>query len=147
MDFVLSAVITSMTPAIMKYKNEGDEENYLRKNRMLYSIIFYLSVGVSLVFTVFTIKERHRVGYLFIVAFSFVSALLCVWVGDTIVDTYHGNINVELYNLLTVNSLSFVYYILLGLSLFVYFAFSFRCLRGFEFKNSPQQTVHTVLHS
>lgn len=51
--FVLSAVITSMTPAIMKYKNEGDEENYLRKNRMLYSIIFYLSVGVSLVFTVF----------------------------------------------------------------------------------------------
>lgn len=100
-----------------------------------------LIVTICFVYFVFTIKERHRVGYLFIVAFSFVSALLCVWVGDTIVDTYHGNINVELYNLLAVNSLSFVYYILLGLSLFVYFAFSFRCLRGFEFKNHVQILV------
>ncbi len=104
-----------------------------------------LIVTICFVYYVFTIKERHKTGYLFIVAFSFISSLLCVWVGETIVDTYYGNINVELYNLLAVSWLSFAYYVLLGLSLFVYFAFCFKYLRGFEFKNHVQILVCILL--
>lgn len=50
--FVLSAIIDSMYPGIMNlYKcNKAD---YIKKNRQLYSIVFYLSISVSLIITLF----------------------------------------------------------------------------------------------
>ena len=51
--FVLGAIITSVSPTIMQYKKEKDEEAYLRKNRQLYAILFYVSIAVSALFTVF----------------------------------------------------------------------------------------------
>lgn len=50
--FVLSAIIDSMYPPIMEaYKNDPDD--FEKKNKLLYMLVFYISVAVSLVFTVF----------------------------------------------------------------------------------------------
>ncbi len=50
--FVLQAIINSMYPTIMRlYKT--DRQAYERKNRQLYAIVFYVSIAVSLVVTVF----------------------------------------------------------------------------------------------
>lgn len=51
--FVLSAIITSLSPTITRLKAEGRENEYCRKNRQLYGIIFYISIVVSLVITMF----------------------------------------------------------------------------------------------
>lgn len=51
--FVLAAVIDSVVPTIMSLYKDGDYEGFKRKNRQLYCITFYLSVSVSLFFTVF----------------------------------------------------------------------------------------------
>ena len=50
--FVLSAIIDSIVPSILRLYNE-DEENFNRKNRQLYSIVFYVSAIVSVGFLVF----------------------------------------------------------------------------------------------
>ncbi len=50
--FVLSAIIDSMYPTILKlYKT--NYAAYERKNRQLYAIIFYVSIGVSILFVLF----------------------------------------------------------------------------------------------
>ncbi len=49
--FVLSAIIDSMKPTIMRYHNT-DKALYKQSNRKLYSIIFYLSMFVSLCITI-----------------------------------------------------------------------------------------------
>lgn len=50
--FVLAAVIDSMYPSIMSaYKHS--KEKFVSRNKLLYFIIFYLSLSVSLLFTVF----------------------------------------------------------------------------------------------
>ncbi len=49
--FVLNAVIDSMVPPIMKAHNE-DREKFERLTKMLYCIIFYICIFVSLVFTI-----------------------------------------------------------------------------------------------
>ena len=49
--FVLSAIIDSLTPAIMQ-SHENDKEKYERYNKLLYCIVFYLSAVVSLAFVV-----------------------------------------------------------------------------------------------
>lgn len=51
--FVLAAIISSLSPAIVRLKKNGDDKEYRRKNRQLYGIVFYLSIGVSLLFTLF----------------------------------------------------------------------------------------------
>lgn len=51
--FVLSAIIDSMYPAIMQTYSE-DKEKYLRLNRSLYCIIFYISVFVAVLFQIFS---------------------------------------------------------------------------------------------
>ena len=51
--FVLSAVIDSIYPTIINLHHSGNKEAYERKNRQLYAIVFYISVFVSLCFTVF----------------------------------------------------------------------------------------------
>ena len=51
--FVLAAIIDSIVPTIMSLHKNGDREAYLKKNRQLYCIIFYVSVFVSLFFTLF----------------------------------------------------------------------------------------------
>ncbi len=50
--FVLNAVIDSFYPSIMEafHKNKAEFD---RKNKLLYAIVFYVSVSVSLLFTIF----------------------------------------------------------------------------------------------
>lgn len=50
--FVLSAIISSLSPSIVRLKKDGDEEGYRRKNRQLYGIVFYMSMCVSALITV-----------------------------------------------------------------------------------------------
>lgn len=50
--FLLTAIIDSMKPTIMRYHNEN-RELYLKHNRLLYAIIFYISVVASLVISIF----------------------------------------------------------------------------------------------
>ncbi len=50
--FVLQAIIDSIYPTIVEaYKI--DEELFKKRNRLLYSIVFYVSVGVSVIFCIF----------------------------------------------------------------------------------------------
>lgn len=51
--FVLSAIISTLSSAIVRLKKEGNEEAYKRKNRQLYGIVFYLSICVSMLITIF----------------------------------------------------------------------------------------------
>ena len=50
--FVLSAIIDSMYPTIMKAFKTG-QSIFERKNRQLYTLVFYISVLVSVVFSIF----------------------------------------------------------------------------------------------
>lgn len=50
--FILSAVIDSAYPSIMEAAQREDEALFKRRNVQLYAIVFYLSVFVSLCFTV-----------------------------------------------------------------------------------------------
>lgn len=50
--FVLSAIIDSLYPSIMESFHRGKEE-FEQKNKLLYRIVFYVSVAVSLLFTLF----------------------------------------------------------------------------------------------
>lgn len=50
--FILIAIIDSMSPVIMKLFSD-DYEKYKKMNRLLYAIVFYLSIFVSLIFLVF----------------------------------------------------------------------------------------------
>ena len=51
--FVLSAVIDSMYPTIIKHFKAGNYAAFEKKNRQLYAIVFYLSAFVSLMFLIF----------------------------------------------------------------------------------------------
>lgn len=90
--FVLMAIISSLSPAIVRFKKEGKEELYRQKNRQLYSIIFYLSLFVSLVITIFAsliIKILYGEAYFgsiaplriitWYVAFSYLGVARDVW--------------------------------------------------------------------
>ncbi len=46
--FVLTAIIDSMNPSIMKAHKDGDDDAFIRYNKQLYAIVFYLSLTVSL---------------------------------------------------------------------------------------------------
>ena len=46
--FVLSAVIDSMYPPILEANKAQNEEDFERKNRLLYAIVFYVSAVVSI---------------------------------------------------------------------------------------------------
>jgi len=50
--FVLTAIIDSIYPTIMRLFTT-DTQGYLRKNKQLYAIIFYLSIFVSIIFMFF----------------------------------------------------------------------------------------------
>lgn len=50
--FVLSAIIESLYPSIAQL-HTTDRAAYLRKNRQLYAIVFYISLGMSVLLTVF----------------------------------------------------------------------------------------------
>lgn len=50
--FVLSAIIDSLYPSIMQAANT-DEQLFIKRNKQLYALIFYISVFVSLCFTIF----------------------------------------------------------------------------------------------
>lgn len=64
--FLLTAIIDSMKPVILQ-KHKVDTAGYLRMNRQLYAIIFYVSVAVSLVFVLlgnFIVKILYGEAYL-----------------------------------------------------------------------------------
>lgn len=48
--FVLSAIIDSLYPSIMQSHSMGDEAGFERKNKLLYAIVFYVSMAVSIGF-------------------------------------------------------------------------------------------------
>ena len=50
--FVLTAIIDSINPTIMRLHNTNYQQ-YERKNRQLYAIVFYVSVFVSVLFMIF----------------------------------------------------------------------------------------------
>ena len=50
--FVLAAIIDSLYPSIMEAGNT-DERLFIKRNKQLYALIFYISVFVSLCFTIF----------------------------------------------------------------------------------------------
>ena len=43
----MSAIISSLSPTIVRFKKEGNEQAYRKKNCQLYRIVFYLSTCVS----------------------------------------------------------------------------------------------------
>jgi len=51
--FVLSAIIESAYPPIFEAAKNNEEELFRKKNIQLYSIVFYISVLVSIIFTIF----------------------------------------------------------------------------------------------
>ncbi len=48
--FILGAIISSMHPPIMEDNKNGNNEEFERKNKLLYAIVFYLSTIVSILF-------------------------------------------------------------------------------------------------
>lgn len=50
--FVLAAIIDSIYPSIMQ-ANRVDEQLFIKRNKQLYAIVFYISVFVSLCFVIF----------------------------------------------------------------------------------------------
>lgn len=64
--FVLSAIIDSMYPGIMNLHRDN-RYDYIKRNRQLYAIVFYLSISVSLIislFAEFIIKVLYGVEYI-----------------------------------------------------------------------------------
>lgn len=51
--FLLSAIIQSYTPVIVEAKTK-DENLYLKRNRELYTIIFYISIFISILIAIFS---------------------------------------------------------------------------------------------
>ncbi|MBQ3141133.1 MAG: flippase, partial [Clostridia bacterium] len=65
--FVLSAIIDSVYPSIMKAAQSGDEALFRRRNVQLYAVVFYLSMAVSLVLSLlapFIIRVMFGEAYL-----------------------------------------------------------------------------------
>lgn len=51
--FILAAIIDSLYPSIMEAHKSGDQDAFTKKNRQLYAIVFYVSMGVALLFNIF----------------------------------------------------------------------------------------------
>ena len=61
--FVVQAVIDSLYPSIMEAHKEGNIESYHQKNKLLYAIIFYISIGVSILYCIFAFLNYLFVQY------------------------------------------------------------------------------------
>ncbi len=51
--FILSAVIDSVYPSIMEAHKANNEALFIRRNKQLYAIVFYVSVAVAILFGIF----------------------------------------------------------------------------------------------
>lgn len=51
--FILTAVINSMYPGIMEAHKEGNETLFTSRNRKMYAIVFYASMGAAVMFNIF----------------------------------------------------------------------------------------------
>lgn len=51
--FILTAVINSMYPGIMEAHKEGNETLFTAKNRRMYAVVFYVSMGAAVMFNIF----------------------------------------------------------------------------------------------
>lgn len=56
--FILSAIIDSMYPVIME-SHKNNYKKYEQQNRLMYAIVFYVSVAVSLLFVIFARPVMH----------------------------------------------------------------------------------------
>ena len=56
--FILSAIIDSMYPVIME-SHKNNYKKYEQQNRLMYAIVFYVSVAVSLLFVIFARPVVH----------------------------------------------------------------------------------------
>ena len=68
--FVLNAIIDSMYPSIMQ-ANNTNEKQFIKRNKQLYAIIFYISIAASVMYTIFAelmIKIMYGDAYLPVVA-------------------------------------------------------------------------------
>lgn len=90
--FILSAIITSLSPSITRLKEEGNEIDYRRKNRQLYGLIFYISIAASSLITILAsliIKILYGEAYagsvaplrviVWYVAFSYLGVARDIW--------------------------------------------------------------------
>lgn len=51
--FVLAAIIDSIYPSVMEAHKAGNEELFKRKNRLMYAIVFYVSMAAAVGFNIF----------------------------------------------------------------------------------------------
>lgn len=51
--FVLTAIIASLSPTIIRLYNDGNKEEFDRKNRQLYALVIYISIFVAAFFVLF----------------------------------------------------------------------------------------------
>lgn len=90
--FILAAIISSLSPAIVRFKKEGNEAAYCRKNSQLYGIILYISIAVSTVIAIsapLIIKILYGEAYMgsinplrvivWYVAFSYIGVARDIW--------------------------------------------------------------------
>lgn len=90
--FLLSAIIDSMKPTIMRYHNE-DKALYEKHNRLLYAIVFYVSLAASIGITILAplfVKILYGESYLpaigalrivvWYVAFSYLGVARDTWI-------------------------------------------------------------------
>lgn len=69
--FVLNAIIDSFYPSIMGLHKEGKESLYIKRNKQLYAIVFYLSIFVATIICLFaTIIVRILYGDLYLPAIT-----------------------------------------------------------------------------
>ncbi len=51
--FILAAIIDSMYPSVMEAHKAGNEELFKQKNRLMYAIVFYVSMAAAVGFNIF----------------------------------------------------------------------------------------------
>ena len=51
--FVLAAIIDSLIPSVMEAHKSGDDAVFRQKNRQLYAIVFFISMGMAVLFNIF----------------------------------------------------------------------------------------------
>lgn len=73
--FVLKAIVDSLNPSIMEDHKANNKEAYIRKNKLLYAIVFYVSIGVSVLYC---LLSKPMINILYGEAYLPAVAPLCV---------------------------------------------------------------------
>lgn len=111
-------------------------------NRLFSGII------TACVFTyfIFTMKSEHKWKYVNYIVFAFVSFVICGTATGYIKSlSFNSNIRLELFNLLTTNTLSFLSYFVIALFLFLFFSFCYRYSKGLLVENKRDVVILLVI--